>query len=198
MSKFPPTIQNLIDELKHLPGVGPKTAERFAFYLLKNKNTAENLARAVDNAKTKMTTCAECGTFSEKSPCYICSNPKRNRATICLVAETNDLAVIENTSEYDGLYHVIGGTLNPPEKITIEKDTLAKLEQRVKKNGVKEIILALNPDLDGETTILYLTKFLKPLKVKITRLARGLPMGGNLEYADEVTLSNALKNRTEL
>jgi recombination protein RecR len=206
MSKFPSSIQNLIDEFNKLPGIGPKTAEKLVFYLLKQSKTElSSFAQALEHVKDRITICSLCQNIAEKSPCHICQDPKRDKTTICIVAETQDMAVIESTGEYHGLYHILGGTLNTLEGITPDqlkiKELLARIIPPLNKGGqggVKEIILALNPDLEGETTILYLTKILKPYKVRITRLARGLPMGSDLEYADEVTLSNALKGRREV
>jgi len=199
MPKFPEPISNLINEFNKLPGIGPKTSERFVFYLLKQpKEEISRLSQVLENLKDKITYCSACQNISEKNPCYICSDQRRDKKVICVVAESHDMASIENTGEYKGLYHVLGGDLNPLEGITPDRLKIKELLARVKNDGVKEIILALNPDLEGESTILYLTKILKPLNIKTTRLARGLPMGSDLEYADEVTLSNALKGRLEI
>lgn len=189
-------MQRLIEAFSELPTIGPKTAERFVFYLLRNKNQIDGLTRALTELKATVTTCAECHTFSEKSPCYICSNPKRDRATICVVAQTTDLASIESTAQYNGLYHVLGGVVDTPED-TARLNT-AKLLERIKANGVQELILAFDATIEGESTILYLSRLLKPLGVKMTRLAKGLPMGSELVYADEVTLSSALEGRKEI
>jgi len=196
MPKYPPTMQRLIDEFSQLPTIGPKTAERFVFYLLKNKDRVTALQLALDELKNKVTVCERCFTYSEKSPCYICSNPKREQSVICVVAQTTDLAVIESTGQYNGLYHILGGVINPLEEDA--KLTTEALVKRIKDNKIKEVILAFNPDIEGESTILNLNRLLKPLHVKITRLARGLPMGSELVYADEVTLGNALEGRKEI
>ncbi|MFA5359059.1 MAG: recombination mediator RecR [Patescibacteria group bacterium] len=196
MAKFPPTMQRLIEEFSALPTIGPKTAERFVFYLLKNKDRITGLQEALENLKTKVTTCETCHTFSEKSPCYICSNPKRDQSAVCVVANTTDLAAIENTNNYNGLYHVLGGSVNPLEDQ--QRLNVETLINRIKNNEIKEIILAFNPDIEGESTIIYLQKLLKPLGAKISRLAKGLPMGSDLIYADEITLSSALEERKEL
>ncbi len=203
MTKFPPPLQNLIDHFSRLPGVGPKTALRFVFYLLKQpKEEVEKFAAAIRAAKSSISTCSICQNFSEKNPCPICADPNRDQSVICVVAEHQDLSVIENTGEYHGTYHVLGGTLNTLHGITPEQLKIKELVARIKNlNGkIKEIILALNPDLEGETTILYLTKLIKSVQksIKITRLARGLPMGSDLEYADEITISDALKWRKEI
>lgn len=203
MSNFPPIIKNLIDSFSHLPGVGPKTALRFVFYLLKQKEE-DNLkfAKAIEMLNGSISTCQVCQNFSEKNPCSICSDRNRDQAVICVVAEHQDLPVIENTGEYHGTYHILGGVLDPLHGITPDQLKIKELVGRVQKNNVKEIVLALNPDLEGETTILYLTKLIKSFdkdsKIKITRLARGLPIGSDIEYADEVTLSDALRGRKEL
>jgi recombination protein RecR len=189
-------MQRLIEEFSSLPTIGPKTAERFVFYLLKNQGQIDALQSALNELKTKVTTCAECGTFSEKSPCYICSNTGRDRTLLCVVSGTTDLATIENTGHYRGLYQILGGvvdSLAPSGNLNTDR-----LIARIKTNGVREVILAFNPDLEGESTILYLAKILKPLGVKITRLAKGLPMGSELIYADEVTLESALEGRKEI
>jgi len=199
MSKFPSSIQNLISEFNKLPGIGPKTSERLVFSLLKrDPEELSGFARALEGMKNSTNFCGICGNISEKNPCAICSDPKRDKTTICVVAEIFDLMAIENTREYNGVYHVLGGYLNPLEGVAPEDIKIRELVERLKKNSTKEIILALNPDLEGESTVIYLGKLLKPTNIKITRLARGLPMGSNLEYADEVTLSNALNGRGEI
>lgn len=203
MSNFPSPIQNLIDHFSRLPGVGPKTALRFVFYLLKQpKEEVEKFATALGVIKSSISTCSICQNFSEKDPCPICSNPKRDQSTICIVAEHQDLPVIENTGEYHGTYHVLGGVLDTLHGITPEQLKIKELINRIKISDgkIREIILALNPDLEGETTMLYLTKLIKSFNksIKVTRLARGLPMGSDLEYADEITVSDALKGRKEI
>lgn len=203
MTKFPPPLQNLIDHLSRLPGVGPKTALRFVFYLL--KQPAEEVAKfsaALGAVKNSISACGICHNFSEKNPCSICADSRRDHGTVCVVAECQDLPVIENTGAHHGTYHVLGGVLDPLHGITPDQLKIRELVGRIQKsNGqIREIILALNPDLEGETTMLYLTKLIKSFgkPIKITRLARGLPMGSDLEYADEVTVSDALKGRREL
>jgi len=199
MFKFPASIQNLIIQFTKLPGIGPKTAERLVYFLIKQNNGQMNdLAEALKQAANTITYCSICYNLAEKNPCFICSDPNRDKSTICVIAEAHDQAAIESIGDYNGLFHVLGGTLSPIEGITPDKLKIEELLARIQKNKIKEIILALNPDLSGETTILYLTNLLKPFKIKITRLARGLPMGADLEYSDEVTLSNALKNRNEI
>lgn len=194
-------IQNLIDEFNKLPGIGPKTSERFVFYLLKKpKEEIEKLILAVKNLREKITICSECFNFSEKNPCSICANLKRNKTQVCVVAEPQDISVLEKTNEFQGVYFVLGGLLNTLDGITPERLKIKELVNKITRQSPKmtEIIFALNPTLEGETTVLYLTKILKPYKIKITRLAQGLPMNSELEYADEITLSNALKGRKEI
>ena len=197
--RYPASIQNLIDHFSKLPTVGPKTAERYAFYLLKtNPEWLQGFAQAIAELKEKTTVCQTCLSLAETNPCSICSDGKRNRAIICLVADTRDLLAIEATKQYNGLYHVLGGVINTIENIKPESLNLKPLLNRLKQSQIKEIILAFNPDFEGETTSLYIVKLLKPYKIKVTRLAKGLPMGADLEYADEITLGNALKYRNEM
>lgn len=200
--KFPSSIQNLINYFTQLPTVGPKTAERYVFYLLKqDPEELQKLAQAIAELKEKTTVCQTCLAIAEKNPCSICADAKRDHAIICVVANTRDMLSLESIREYNGVYHVLGGVLNTIEGIKPEQLNFKQLMNRVKKDGIKEIILALNPTLEGETTVMYLTKLIKqsgPDRIKITRLAKGLPMGADLEYADEITLANALKFRNEL
>ena len=200
MIQYPSEIQKLIESFCILPGIGRKTAEKFVFYLLKqDKVQLEIFADNLRNISQSSFTCPHCYNFSgSQGPCQICSDPNRDKATICVVEETHDLNVIENTREFKGLYHVLGGKIDPAEGMTPDKLTINRLIERVKSNNISEIILALNPDLQGEGTSLYLKKLLSPFDIKITLLARGLPMGSDIEYADEVTLSNAIKGRFEL
>jgi len=199
MFKFPQPIQNLINQFVKLPGIGPKTAERLVYFLIKQNNgQMTEFAEALKQAAQNLTFCAVCHNVSEKNPCLICSNPNRDHSTICVVAESHDQAAIESTGDYQGLYHILGGTISPIEGITPDKLKIDELIARIQKEKISEIILGLNPDLPGETTILYLTNLLKSFKIKVTRLARGLPMGADLEYSDEVTLANALKNRSQV
>ena len=199
MSKFPKNIVSLINAFSNLPGVGPRTSARFVFYLISRpKEELETLSQNIKNLKNDVTTCNVCGNFAEKNPCEICSDPKRNHETICIVARPQDLEAIEKTHEYTGLYHILNGTINPLQGIGPASLRIKELENRLKTHRPFEIILALNPDMEGETTVLYLTKLLKKYRVKLTRLARGLPVGGELEYADEITISSALKGRKEV
>jgi len=206
--RYPSSIQNLIDHFSKLPTVGPKTAERYVFYLLKaHPEWLQAFAQAIAELKEKTTVCQTCLAIAETNPCAICSDLKRNRSVLCLVADTRDLLAIESTKQYNGLYHVLGGVINTIEDIKPESLNFKQLLNRLKPGTIKEIILAFNPDLEGETTSMYIVKLLKPritpgaksgAGLKITRLAKGLPMGADLEYADEITLSNALKYRNEV
>lgn len=199
MIKFPKPIQALIDQFCKLPGIGPKTAERLVFYLLKqNKENLDEFASALTQINNTVIKCSTCHNISEKDPCNICSDKSRDHNVICIVAEPHDLAAIENTREYKGVYHVLGGVLDPlsgqtPDRLGFN-DLLAKLQ----KNKISELILAFNPDMEGEATMIYLNNLLTPFRVKITRLARGMPVGADLEYTDEITLSSAIRNRKEM
>jgi recombination protein RecR len=199
MNQHPPLIKSLINKLTRLPGIGPKAAERIVFYLLKQNNKfIDELSQNVNSLKSEVKLCSQCFNISTQDLCPICGDPKRDKSIICVVAEPQDVLVIEKTGEYNGLYHILGGVLNPIENITPDKLKIKELVIRIKKNGIKEIIIATNPDLEGESTSMYLARQLKPLKLKITRLAKGLPMGSTIEYADEITISSALKGRQEV
>lgn len=197
--QYPKSIQNLIDQFSRLPGIGPKTAQRLVFSLLsKPRSRLEDFRNAFEEVKKTVTVCQSCCNYSETSPCEICADSKRDATLICVVAKPQDVITLEKVGEYNGRYHVLGGVLNPIDGVTPEKLRIRELESRIKQNGVGEVILALNPDIEGESTTLYIKKILQPMNIKVSRLARGLPMGADLEYADEVTLSNALKGRREV
>lgn len=189
------SMQRAIDELSKLPGIGKKSAQRLVFYLLKlPREEVVALAKSLVDVKDKAAYCSVCYNITETSPCPICSNDQRDRSTICVVEEANDVIALEKTGEYRGLYHVLGGALSPldgigPDDLRI-KELLARLT-----TDVKEVILANNPNVEGEATALYLAKLIKPLGIKITRIARGVPVGTDLEYADEITLTRALEGR---
>lgn len=196
--KYPAAIQNLITKLSEFPSVGPKTAERYVFYLLRqSQDKLQSLASAINELKDKTTTCQTCFTISESNPCPICADEKRDETMLCVVENSQDLAAIESTGQYNGRYFVLGGLINTINDIKPDDLNVARLARRIKSGIVKEIILALNFTLEGETTSLYLTKLLQN-HVKISRLAKGLPAGSDLEYADELTLGSALKNRSEI
>ena len=196
--KYPAALQALIDKLSSLPSVGPKTAERYAFYLLRQApEKLKSLGAAISELQDKITVCHECLSICEKDPCPICSDPARRRDVLCLVENIQDLNAIESTRQYDGRYFILGGLINTISGIGPESLNIEKLIRIIKTGEIKEIIIALNFTLEGETTSLYLTKILKD-HLKITRLAKGLPAGSDLEYADELTLANALKYRSEI
>ncbi|MCK4427827.1 MAG: recombination protein RecR [candidate division Zixibacteria bacterium] len=200
------TIQKLIDEFSKLPGIGKKTAQRMAFYILKSKKeTAEALAQALLDVKEKVHYCSICFNITEEDPCNICKDEKRERSIICVVEEANDVVALEKTNQYKGLYHVLGGVLSPLDGIGPDDLKIKELLLRLKgpkdpasrEKQVKEVILATNPNTEGEATAIYIAKLIKPLGIKVTRIARGLPAGGDLEYADQVTLANAIEGRIE-
>lgn len=196
--KFPRSIQNLIDVFSTLPTVGPKTAERYVFYLLKkNSEELKRFAAALSGLKDGLLVCKNCFTVAESNPCAICADAKRNNSMLCVVSDPRDMIALESTKQYSGKYHILGGTINAIEGIKPEQLKIAQLVERIAREKTKEIILALNPNLEGETTAMYLAKLLKAKykNLKVSRLARGLPMGADLEYADEITLVNALKYR---
>lgn len=189
-------IQRLIDSFASLPGIGPKGAQRIAFYLLgAPDDEAQRLTEAIAEVKAKVKFCEICGNVCETSPCTVCADPRRGHTVICVVEEPKDVMSIERTREYRGLYHVLGGAINPMANIGPNDLNIAQLLNRLQTDEVKEIIVALNPNIEGEATTTYLSRLLTPLDVKVTRLASGLPVGGDLEYADEITLSRALQGR---
>ncbi len=199
MSKFPEPIEKLMAELSHLPGVGPKTAERYAFFLLKRPaDERERLAKSIIEAGNSLLTCSLCRNWTVDDPCPVCSDPRRDRDQICVVAAEPDLLAIEHTGEYRGLYHILGGCLSAADGITPEELTIRDLIGRIQQEKPREIILALDHTVEGETTMLYLTRIMNTIGVRITRLARGMPIGGEVGYADEVTLTDALRGRREL
>lgn len=189
-------IQRLIDAFATLPGIGPKGAQRIAFYLLgAPDDEAQRLVDSIGEVKAKVRFCEVCGNVCETSPCPICADPRRDRSVICVVEEPKDVMSIERTREYRGLYHVLGGAINPMANVGPSDLAIASLLKRLETDEVKEVIVALNPNIEGEATTTYLSRLLTPLEVQVTRLASGLPVGGDLEYADEITLSRALQGR---
>ena len=190
------SIEQLAEQFAQLPGIGRKTAHRLALYVVKmQREEVVTLARALVNVKDKVRYCTLCSNITEIDPCPICSNTKRDRTTVCVVEEPTDVLALERTNEFRGLYHVLGGALSPLDGIGPEDLRIKELLHRVSDSGVDEIILALNSNVEGEATTLYLSKLLKPLGMKITRIARGLPVGTDLEFADEATLTRALEGR---
>jgi recombination protein RecR len=199
MRSVPRSVERLIEELNRLPGIGPKTASRLTFYLLRSpEEQAQALAKAVGELHEKVVTCEVCLNIAEASPCAICADAQRDRSVICVVEEPLDVLAIEKTGQYDGLYHVLHGAISPVEGVGPEDLRIGELLQRLHTNQIEEVILATNPNLEGESTAMYISRQLGPLGVRVTRLAHGLPMGGDLEYADEVTLTRALEGRREM
>ena len=192
-------VQELIDQLGRLPGVGPKSAQRIAFYLLKlPKEDAERLAQAIIEVKARISFCRRCWNVSEGELCEMCSDSRRDPAIVCVVEEPRDIVAVEKTQEFHGLYHVLQGAISPIEGIGPEQLRVKELLARVDTEGIKEVILCTNPNLEGEATAMYLARLLKPLGLSVTRIASGLPVGGDLEYADELTLGRALEGRREV
>ena len=203
MSKYPPIINNLIESLSRLSGLGKKTAERFVFEFLNwPEKDLQNLAENLQNLQKKIILCQQCYNLSETDPCPICHDSKRQKDIICIVSRPQDVTAFEKTGEYHGLYHVLGGTIETLDPSSVERLRFKELLARLKESQptITEVILALDPDMAGETTSLYLMSLLRPLnsKIKITRLARGLSLGANVEYTDQITLINALKDRREI
>ena len=189
-------IARLVEEFSRLPGVGPKTASRLTYYLLRApRDQARDLAQALLDLKERTILCAQCFNVDVKSPCAMCSDPARDRGIICVVEEPLDLVAIERSGRYKGLYHVLHGAISPVEGIGPEDIRARELLARLRDGVVKEVLLATNPNMEGEATAMYLARLIRPLGIRVTRLARGLPVGGDLEYADEVTLARALDGR---
>ncbi|AOR37776.1 recombination protein RecR [Candidatus Melainabacteria bacterium MEL.A1] len=196
---YPKSIASLIEHFQKFPSVGPKSAQRMAFYLLRMpKSEVEKFAQSMLDAKENTKTCEICFNLSSTSPCEICTSPQRDKSTICVVAETKDLIAIEKTNEYKGLYHVLQGLISPMDGIGADDIRIKELLNRLTDENVKEVILALSPSVEGEATSLYLNKLIKPFGIKISRIAFGLPVGADLEYADEITIAKAIEGRREL
>lgn len=199
MDVTPRAVTRLIEEFHRLPGIGPKSAQRLTFYLLRSsREQVMSLATAISELRDKITTCSICTNIAETNPCAICSDETRDRSMICVVEEPLDVLALERTREYKGLYHVLHGAISPVDGINPEDLHIRELLDRLKDNSVHEVLLATNPNLEGEATAMYLERLIKPLGIRMTRLARGLPVGGDLEYADEVTLTRALEGRREV
>lgn len=196
---FTPPVQTLIDEFGRLPGIGPKSAQRIAFHLLKvPADDAQRLAHAISEAKLRVRFCERCFNVAETEECQFCTDPKRDSSVICVVEESRDIVAIEKTGEFRGRYHVLLGAMNPLEGIGPEQLKIKELLGRLGSEGVEEVIVCTNPNTEGEVTAMYLARMLKPLGVKVTRIASGLPVGGDLEYADELTLGRALEGRRSI
>ncbi|WP_246905939.1 recombination mediator RecR [Gardnerella vaginalis] len=195
-SSYDGAIGRLIDEFSKLPGIGPKGAQRIAFYILSaSEQEAQSLINAINDMKSSVRFCDICGNVCEQSPCAVCADPRRDHSKICVVEEPKDIMSIERTHEYDGVYHVLGGAINPMANVGPGDLSITQLLERLKNPQIKEVILALDPNIEGEATVTYLARLLDPLGIKITRLASGLPVGGDLEYADEITLGRAFSGR---
>jgi recombination protein RecR len=188
-----------IEELSKLPGIGKKTAQRLSLYILKSEqDSVDRLIKSISDLKLKLHFCSRCFNLAEEELCEICKSVKRDTSKICVVEEASDVIAIEKSNEYFGLYHVLGGVLSPLSGITANDLKIKELLLRFEKENISEVILALNPDTEGETTSLYLARLIKPLNVKVTRIARGIPIGGDLEFADEATIGRAMLNRIDL
>ena len=199
MPDFAAPVERLIDELKHLPGIGQKTAQRLAFHLLRAApEDALALADAIRDAKEKIHECGTCGNITDTDPCLYCAGPTRNKRTICVVEEAHNILAIEKTRTYSGMYHVLGGSLSPLQGRGPEQLKIKQLIERLKGGAVEEIIIATNPTAEGEATAMYLSKLLKPLGVRVTRIGVGIPVGADLEYADEITMLKAMEGRRDL
>ena len=199
MSYYSPSIEKLIESFERLPSIGHKTAVRLAFHMLDlSKEETEEFINSIINAKEKLKYCSNCYNISDSDPCPICSSPKRDNSVICVVEDVRDVMAMERTHEFKGVYHVLHGTISPMNGIGPEDIKIKELLNRIANNDIKEIIIATNPRVEGEATAIYLSKIIKPLGIKVTRIAHGIPVGGDLEYTDEVTLSKALEGRREL
>ncbi len=192
-------LENLVEQFEKMPGIGHKTAQRLAYYVLNlSKTQAEELASAVMDAHTKIHYCSKCCNLTDKDVCSVCSSPVRDNSVICVVETPRDATAVENTHEFKGTYHVLHGAISPLNDIGPDNLTIKQLVSRLSDDTVKEVIMATNPTVEGDATALYISKLLKPMGVKVTRLAYGIPVGGDLEYADEYTLAKALEGRNEI
>ena len=199
MSTYSPSIEKLIESFEKLPSIGHKTAQRLAFYMLDlNDDEVKEFTDSIINAKKNLKFCSLCFNIADTDPCYICSNPKRDASTICVVEDVRDIIAMERTHEYNGVYHVLHGSISPMNGVGPDDIKIKELLTRIMNGNVKEIILATNPRVEGEATSMYISKLVKPMGVKVTRIARGIPVGGDLEYTDEITLTKALEGRSEM
>lgn len=197
--QYPRPLERLLAELEQLPGIGPKSAQRLAFFLLRDEKQRNGaLAEAIRSIKEQIRPCTKCGNFTDVEVCDICQSPRRENGLLCLVAEARDVLAIENSAEFFGRYHVLGGLINPMDGIGPSNLRLDTLKRRLIDEGIDEVILALSPTVEGETTGSFLGNLLRETNVKVTQLARGLPFGGDLDYADQVTIAGALRGRREL
>ncbi len=199
MEQYALPIANLIEQLSKLPGIGKKTAQRLAFYILEMEGVeAEKLANSIMNAKEKIRLCSICCNLTDDDPCYICIDDRRDKSTICVVEGAKDIIAMERSRDYKGQYHILHGVISPMDNVGPNDIKVKELLMRLSDDVVKEIIIATNPTVEGEATALYLSKIIKPLGIKVTRIAHGIPVGGDLEYFDEVTISKAMENRREI
>ena len=195
----PSAVKELLDQLQRMPGIGQKTAERVSFFLMRGSSEqAYKLADAIRKVKEKIILCSQCHGITEVDPCSICLDPKRDLSTVCVVEEPHDVYAMENMGYFKGIYHVLMGVISPLDGIGPGELTIESLRNRVLKNDIQEVVLATNPTMEGESTAVYISKILKSESIKITRIARGLPVGGDIEYADEVTLMKSLEGRMEM
>jgi recombination protein RecR len=199
MSDYAEPIERLIDEFRKLPGIGSKSAQRLVYSILRRpREDAERLSRAIVEVKERVRSCSRCNNYSDRDPCEYCSNPRRSGEIICVVEEPHDILAIERTREYQGQYHVLHGVLSPINGIGPEDLKLKNLLERLREGKTREIIMATNPNVEGEATAIYIARLLNPIGVKVSRIALGIPVGSDLEYADEVTMSKALEHRHEI
>ncbi len=199
MEQYAAPLRDLIEEFNKLPGIGIKTAQRLAFYVINlPKEKSDKLANAIINAKREIRYCSVCQNLAASDVCNICSSPNRDKSVICVMESPRDVMQMERTNEFKGVYHVLHGAISPMDNVSPDDIKIKELVQRVAEGGVSEVIMATNPNLEGEATAMYISKLLKPFGVKITKIAHGVPVGGELEFADEITLGRALKSRTEI
>lgn len=192
-------LAKLVDQFERLPGIGSKTAQRLAYFVLNMPKTqAEEFAQAILDAQSKIKYCSECCNLSDEELCPVCKSANRDKTTICVVESPRDAIALENTHEFKGVYHILHGVISPLNGVEPDDLTIKQLLSRISQNEISEVIMATNPTVEGETTAMYISKLLKPMNIKVTRLAYGIPVGGDLEYADEVTLARALEGRSEL
>lgn len=197
--KYAPPIARLLEELERLPGIGPKSAQRIAYWLLSAESAdADRLADCIREVKRSIHFCPRCYNFAEEELCAVCADPKREPGIICVVEEPRDLVAVERTGEFHGVYHVLQGAISPIDGIGPERLRVRELIERLSDSSISEVVIATNPNVEGETTAVYLARLIKPLGIRVTRIASGLPVGGDLEYADEVTLGRALEARREM
>lgn len=199
MSIYSPSIEKLIESFERLPSIGNKTATRLAFYMLNcSDEVAEEFIKSIEEARKNLRYCSICFNISDTDPCMICGNPRRDKSVICVVEDVKDIIAMEKTHEYKGVYHVLHGSISPMNGVGPDDIKIKELLTRLQSGEVKEVILATNPRVEGEATAMYLSKLIKPLGIKVTRIARGIPIGGDLEYTDEITLLQALEGRMEV